>query len=120
MPRRKWSSKFHNKRPKTKRKTGKLVPYSARRRHNASRPASSLEQAVYQMLKDERIPFIAEKKISKCHVDVFIEPNIVVELNGCHWHACMVCVKSLTPEQKVGLFLAAAATSLARGREKLP
>jgi len=45
-----------------------------------------LEKAVYAMLKAERIPFTKEKQIGRCHVDVFIEPCAVVEIQGCYWH----------------------------------
>ena len=67
-------------------KTRKLVPYSVRRKHNRKRPASKLEKAVYAMLKAEKIPFTKEKQIGRCHVDVFIEPWAVVEIQGCYWH----------------------------------
>ena len=67
-------------------KTRKLIPYSVRRKHNQKRPASKLEKAVYAMLKAEKIPFTKEKQIGRCHVDIFIEPRAVVEIQGCYWH----------------------------------
>ena len=66
--------------------TRKLVPYSVRRKHNLKRSASKLEKAVYAMLKAEKIPFTKEKQIGRCHVDVFVEPRAVVEIQGCYWH----------------------------------
>ena len=67
-------------------KTRKLVSYSVRRKHNQKRLASKLEKAVYAMLKAEKILFTKEKQIGRCHVDVFIEPCAVVEIQGCYWH----------------------------------
>ena len=67
-------------------KTLKLVPYSVRRKHNRKRAASKLEKAVYALLKAEKILFTKEKQIGRCHVDVFIEPRAVVEIQGCYWH----------------------------------
>jgi G:T-mismatch repair DNA endonuclease (very short patch repair protein) len=40
------------------------------------------------MLKEEGIPFQKEKTVGRCHADVFIEPNILIELNGDYWHGC--------------------------------
>ena len=76
-----------------RRRVKKQVSRSAIRKHNKRRPISGLEKAVHEMLKAEGIPFRREKPIGECHVDIFIEPNIVVELQGCHWHACQVCSK---------------------------
>jgi G:T-mismatch repair DNA endonuclease (very short patch repair protein) len=61
----------------------------ARRKHGARRPASGFEKAVYAILKAEKIPFQKEKAVGRCHVDVYIEPNIIVELQGCFWHKHM-------------------------------
>ncbi len=47
--------------------------YSARRRYHAKRRASGLEEAVYKMLREENIPFVREKTISKMHIDIFID-----------------------------------------------
>lgn len=38
------------------------------------------------MLKALKIPFTREKEISRCHVDIFVEPNVVIEVLGCYWH----------------------------------
>lgn len=88
------------KKSKPKKPATKLVPLSARRRHNARRPQTGLEKAVYAMLKAEGISFVREKLIGRCHVDVFIEPRTIIELQGCYWHGCAACTKKLTKEQK--------------------
>lgn len=77
-----------------KRRT-KLVPFSARRRHNAKRPPSSFELAIYAVLEEAGIPFTREKRIGRCTVDLFLEPNIVIECQGCWWHRC----SCLMPEE---------------------
>jgi G:T-mismatch repair DNA endonuclease (very short patch repair protein) len=78
----------------------KTLPYSAIRKHNKKRPTSSLELAVYAMLAEEGIPFKKEYKISRCHCDIFIAPNIVCELAGCYWHGCPECTKKPTLAQR--------------------
>lgn len=74
----------------TKRRSGgsrtKLIPFSARRKHNARRKASGLEKSIYSMLREDGIPFSREKLIGRCHVDVFIAPRTIVEAQGCFWH----------------------------------
>src|ERR1035437_7518583 len=72
-------------RRKTSAKT-KLVPSSARRRHSRRRVATAPEKQIHAMLKEEGIAFTREKQISHCHVDVFIEPHTVIEVQGCFWH----------------------------------
>jgi G:T-mismatch repair DNA endonuclease (very short patch repair protein) len=89
-PRRRW-------RPNKKR-----VPWKAIRKHNRTRLPSSLERKVYKWLDEEEIPYTKEKSIGKhMHVDVFFEPKTCIELNGCHWHGCLICNKELTKEQKI-------------------
>jgi DNA mismatch endonuclease (patch repair protein) len=69
-----------------KKRATKLVPYSARRRHNRRRVATEPEKHVHTILKEEGIPYTREKQISHCHVDVFIAPHTVIEIQGCFWH----------------------------------
>lgn len=71
----------------------------ARRRHSSyairrskrRRKISSLEKQVHTWLKEDKIAYTREKAIGRCHVDVFIEPNICIEINGCYWHCHSVC-----------------------------
>lgn len=77
------------------------IPWKIIRKHNRKRPASSLERTVYSWLDDDNIPFTKEKSIGRyMHVDIFLQPNICVELNGCHWHGCRICNKKLTKDQE--------------------
>ena len=89
-PRRSW-------RPNKKR-----VPWRAIRKHNRHRQPSSLEKAVYDWLDEDDIKYVREKAIGKhMHVDIFLpDTKICVELNGCHWHGCMVCNRDLSADQK--------------------
>lgn len=81
---------------------GKRIPWKIIRKANRKRPASSLEKKVYEWLEADSIPFKKEKAVGRhMHVDIFLEPNICVELNGCHWHGCLICNKDLSKDQKV-------------------
>lgn len=61
------------------------------RKANRKREPSSFELAVYQILKEEKIPFVKEKTIGRLHTDIFLEPRTVIELNGCYWHGHKAC-----------------------------
>ena len=89
------------KKPQIRRPARKTIPWSAIRKHNRRRPRSGLEKTVGAWLKEDRIRFIREKSIGKCHVDVFLAPRTIVELNGCYWHGCLICNKKLTQDQKL-------------------
>lgn len=71
------------------------------RKTNRKRKRSSLEERVHAWLKEDGVAFKIEKAIGRCHVDVFIEPRTIIELNGCYWHGCMVCNRQLDHRQKV-------------------
>jgi very-short-patch-repair endonuclease len=49
------------------------------------------EKQVPTWLKEDGIAYTREKAIGRCHMDVFIEPNICIEINGCYWHSCESC-----------------------------
>lgn len=86
---------------KFKNKRNVKVPWKAIRKHNRKRPASSLERKVYEWLDEDDIKYTKEKPIGRhLHVDIFLEPDICIELNGCHWHGCMICNKELSADQK--------------------
>lgn len=80
---------------------GKRIPWKIIRKHNRKRKPSSLELRVHEWLEEDEIPFTAEKPIGRhMHVDLFFEPRTCIELNGCHWHGCLVCNKELTKDQQ--------------------
>jgi G:T-mismatch repair DNA endonuclease (very short patch repair protein) len=57
---------------------------------------------VYSWLDEEGIAYTKEKAIGKyMHVDIFFEPKTCIELNGCHWHGCLICNKELSKDQKI-------------------
>ncbi len=79
----------------------KRIPWKVIRKHNRMRPASSLEKKVHAWLEADEITFTAEKSIGRhLHVDVFLLPKTCIELNGCHWHGCMICNKELSKDQQ--------------------
>lgn len=81
-------------------KSVKATFYTAIRKANKNRPASSLEKLVYGWLEEDGVSFKKEKAIGKCHVDIFLEPDICIELNGCYWHGCTECFPEPTKTQK--------------------
>lgn len=90
---RKGKSRGHN---------GRWIPWKVIRKANRKRPISSLERTVHDWLEEDGIPFKREKPVGKhLHVDVFLKPNICIELNGCHWHGCLICNRELSKDQKV-------------------
>jgi G:T-mismatch repair DNA endonuclease (very short patch repair protein) len=76
-----------------RRKSRGRVSTKIIRKANRTRKASGLELEIHAMMKAEKIPFTKEKTIGRCHADIFIEPNKVIELNGCYWHYCTRCQK---------------------------
>lgn len=79
----------------------KRYPAAVIRKRNRRRKRSSLEKKVYQWLEEDKIPFHKEKPIGRCHVDIFLEPRTVIELNGCYWHGCMICNRELSAKHKL-------------------
>jgi G:T-mismatch repair DNA endonuclease (very short patch repair protein) len=69
------------------------------RQVNRRRKASGFEKEIHAILREEKIPFIPEKTVGRCHADLFIAPNTLVELNGCYWHG-HDCQGKLTKSQK--------------------
>ena len=67
-------------------KRRKLGRASMIRKANRKRKASGFEKQVYALLKEERIPFVKEKTVGRCHVDVAIGTKFLIECQGCHWH----------------------------------
>lgn len=76
------------------------IPWKAIRKHNRKRKPSSLEKTVQSWLKTDGIKFKSEKAIgNNLHVDIFLEPKTCIELNGCHWHGCIICNDELSEAQ---------------------
>lgn len=79
----------------------KRIPWKIIRRVNRKRQPSSLEKKVYEWLEEDGIKFKKEKAVGRhMHVDIFLPPKTCVELNGCHWHGCLICNKELSKAQK--------------------
>lgn len=79
----------------------KRIPWKVIRKHNRQRPASSLEKKVHEWLEEDSISFKKEKAVGRhMHVDIFLPPKICIELNGCHWHGCLICNKELSKDQQ--------------------
>jgi G:T-mismatch repair DNA endonuclease (very short patch repair protein) len=79
------------------------LPAKAIRKAQKHRKRSSIELKVYDWLKEEKIPFVKEKSIGRCHADVFLEPNIVIELQGCYYHKCPTHHPAKTKEDQLVL-----------------
>lgn len=60
---------------------------------------------MYEWLDADEIEYTREKAIGRhMHVDVFLKPKTCIELNGCHWHGCMICNKQLSADQKLAQY----------------
>lgn len=64
---------------------------AAIRRTNRHRPASGLEKKVHDWLREDGIGFLTEFPVGECHADIFLPPDILVEADGCFFHACSAC-----------------------------
>lgn len=50
------------------------------------------EIKIQEELKKRKIEFVTDKRVLKQYrVDLFIKPNIVIECDGCYYHACKKC-----------------------------
>lgn len=50
------------------------------------------ELKIQEELKRRKIMFMTDKRLLKQYrVDLFIKPNIVIECDGCYYHACKQC-----------------------------
>lgn len=76
------------------------ITMSAIRKHNRRRRRSQIEIQVADWLIEDEIKFQKEKPIGKCHVDIFIPPRTIIELNGCYWHCCEQCYRLPSDKQK--------------------
>jgi len=72
------------------------------RKANRKRKASGFERAVHTILKQEHIPFVKEKTVGRCHVDIAIGDMFLIECQGCHWHGHK-CQGKLNKMQKAAL-----------------
>lgn len=56
-----------------------------------------LEKTIQNRLNDLHIQFSKHKNIENfVQCDIFIEPNIVIFVDGCYWHACPICFPNRT------------------------
>ncbi len=72
------------------------------RQVNRKCKASGFEKQIHEMLREEKIAFIPEKTVGRCHADLYIAPNTLVELNGCYWHGHK-CQGKLSKAQKAAV-----------------
>jgi DNA mismatch endonuclease (patch repair protein) len=75
----------------THRSVSRLMVRKARKRRRA--PASELEKMVLGWLDAAGIPYRKQYPIGRCHVDILLLPDLIVEVNGCYWHAHQRCAK---------------------------
>jgi len=95
--------------PARKRKLRLVVSAKAKARrghswHTIQRKVhkqSGIEAIVEGWLLELGIPYKSEHAISRTHVDFFLPPQTVLEVQGCYWHSCPVCnpTSSLTKQQ---------------------
>jgi G:T-mismatch repair DNA endonuclease (very short patch repair protein) len=73
----------------TPRMVSRLMLRKARKRRRTQ--ASGLEKKVLGWLDNVGIAYRKQYAIGRCHVDILIEPDLVVEVNGCYWHGHERC-----------------------------
>lgn len=86
------------------RMVSRLMIRKARKRRRTQ--ASGLEKRVLGWLGNAEIAYRKQYPIGRCHVDILIEPDLVIEINGCFWHGHERCQP------------ASAAAARKRGRDK--
>ena len=67
---------------------------------------TSIEAFVREALEEVGVKFIEQKAIRYINVDFFLpEHNVVIQVEGCYWHACPVCYplgpKNMTQRKNV-------------------
>ena len=73
----------------TPRMVSRLMVRKARKRRRTQ--VSGLEKRVLGWLGNAGIVYRRQYAIGRCHVDVLIEPDLVIEINGCYWHGHERC-----------------------------
>ena len=82
-----------------KKTVSRIMLRNKRRRRRA--PVSGLEKLVLAWLDAAKIPYKKQYPIGRCHVDLMILPDLVIEVNGCYWHGHERCAKKvLTADQQ--------------------
>jgi G:T-mismatch repair DNA endonuclease (very short patch repair protein) len=74
-----------------------MVRRSKKRRRNV---VSSIELLVQGWLTEAEIPYATQYAIGLCHVDIFIAPKLVIEIQGCYWHNCPECNPGKTVQNR--------------------
>ena len=86
-----------------KTKSAKVYSLRSKIRTNRKRKASGFEKKIHAILAEEEIKFIKEKTVGRCHADIFIPPDVLIELNGCYWHGCPKCFPEPTKSQRLAM-----------------
>jgi G:T-mismatch repair DNA endonuclease (very short patch repair protein) len=73
----------------TPRMVSRLMIRKARKRRRTQ--ASGLEKQVLGWLGNAEIAHRKQYPIGRCHVDILIEPDLVIEINACYWHGHERC-----------------------------
>jgi G:T-mismatch repair DNA endonuclease (very short patch repair protein) len=73
----------------TPRMVSRLMLRKARKRRRTQ--ASGLEKKVLGWLDNVGIAYRKQYAVGRCHVDILIEPDLVIEVNGCYWHGHERC-----------------------------
>jgi G:T-mismatch repair DNA endonuclease (very short patch repair protein) len=73
----------------TLRTVSRLMVRRARKRRRTE--SSGLERKVLGWLDNAGIAYQGQYAIGRCHVDALIEPDLVLEINGCFWHGHQQC-----------------------------
>ena len=68
----------------TSRTVSRLMVRRARKRRRTE--SSGLERKVLGWLDNAGIAYQGQYAIGRCHFDALIEPDLVLEINGCYWH----------------------------------
>lgn len=63
----------------------------SRRRQVLPTKDTSIEVKIQHLLEDHGVIYSKHLFVVSGQVDIFIEPNIVIECDGCYWHGCQRC-----------------------------
>lgn len=76
---------------RNRRLVSRIMIRKARQRRRTQ--VSGLEKLVRGWLDNAGIPYKKQYPIGRCHVDLMILPDLVIEVNGCFWHGHERCAK---------------------------
>lgn len=78
-----------------RRSTSNHMVQRARKLHKQT----GIEAIVEGWLAEAGIPYEPEFAISRTHVDFFLPPSTVIEVQGCFWHGCQQCTETYSKRQ---------------------